>query len=1324
MFIKSIVIDGFKSYGQRTEINGFDPLFNAITGLNGSGKSNILDSICFLLGITNLSQVRATNLQELVYKNGQAGVTKATVSITFDNTDKNQSPIGYDHYSEVTITRQVVIGGRNKYMINGSTVQNSRVQDFFRSVQLNVNNPHFLIMQGRITKVLTMKPPEILAMIEEAAGTRMYEAKKQQAEKTIKKKDAKLLEMNTILAEEINPALSKLKEERSMYLEYQKVQRELEHLSKLYIAYKFVTAQETSEKAQGGLDEVKGEVEALQHKMSSGAAEIKKLESEITILQEQRDKDTGEQLQAVEKTLKEMEKEHVMRCAALKNMKETLKAEEKKKKQLEKSLADDMKVVEKKRGEGSQLQGKFDAMRSRDEADGEALAAAERRLQAISSGMYSADDGEDATLQEQLIRSKARITEAKTATQQADMKLSHCREELKQKRQEMKSTAAQYEKDKSLLDRMEKTVTNLKSQLEHLDYDESRVEELEGEQHTLKHAIASLQERMDHMEGRYPQLCFNYKDPERNWNHASVKGMVCKLVSLKDTATATALEVVAGGKLYNVIVDTEDTGKKLLQKGQLQRRVTIIPLNKISGRCIDAHTVRQAEALVGRENVQAALSLVCYDSELHKAMEWVFGGAFVCKDMDAAKRVAFDRNITRKAITLDGDVFDPAGTLTGGARRQGGSILAQLDSMREFHNELNTKTQRLEEVKQQLHRLQKNADKYASVKQEYTFRSHELEMCRQRIEHSTHYQHQEEIRALEDTMNECVATLERCKQVDQEGDAKVKEIENKIKNSKAIKEQEMKAAKAELGRCKKVAEETRSKWNLMRQDEESLKLETKELEESIEATQGQIATCTEVIQQYKEQEQSLNEEVAQCKSEVEASQAAVREAKERLNAQNKEIKHMAARKEEIIKIRDEAQLAIQQLEHKLTKLKSEAKDAENHVKQLLSAHEWIAEDRKFFGKPNTGYDFNSNDPVEAGRRITRLEEAKSKLSKNVNMRAMNMLGKAEEQYNDLMRKITSYIPSSLTFSLQYNDLMRKITSYIPSSLTFSLQYNDLMRKITSYISWSLTFSLQYNDLMRKITSYISWSLTFSLQYNDLMRKITSYISWSLTFSLQYNDLMRKITSYISWSLTFSLQYNDLMRKITSYISWSLTFSLQYNDLMRKKRIVENDKSKIEKVILELDEKKKAALRQAWEQVNKDFGSIFSTLLPGTQAKLQPPEGQDVLDGLEFKVAFGGVWKESLTELSGGQKSLVALSLILSLLLFKPAPIYILDEVDAALDLSHTQNIGNMLRIHFKHSQFVVVSLKDGMFNNANVLFKTRFVDGMSTVSRHTQHGHR
>ena len=174
---------------------------------------------------------------------------------------------------------------------------------------------------------------------------------------------------------------------------------------------------------------------------------------------------------------------------------------------------------------------------------------------------------------------------------------------------------------------------------------------------------------------------------------------------------------------------------------------------------------------------------------------------------------------------------------------------------------------------------------------------------------------------------------------------------------------------------------------------------------------------------------------------------------------------------------------------------------------------------------------------------------------------------------------------------------------------------------------------------------------------------------------------------------------------------------EYNDLNKKRQIIVNDKTKIETVIEELDVKKSQALQTTWTRVNRDFGSIFSMLLPGTTAKLEPPEGGSVLDGLEVKVAFNGVWKESLTELSGGQRSLLALSLILSLLLFKPAPMYILDEVDAALDLSHTQNIGMMLRTHFSTSQFIVVSLKEGMFNNANVIFRTRFVDGVSAVAR-------
>lgn len=161
-------------------------------------------------------------MQDLIYKSGQAGINKAVVSIIFDNTNPAQSPQGFENVKEITVSRQIALGGKNKFLINGVNVTGKKIQDFFCSVQLNVNNPHFLIMQGRITKVLNMKPFEvrefvelillhyslimskviifcqILSMVDEAAGTRMYHVKKQETQKLIEKKDAKLAEFQAV----------------------------------------------------------------------------------------------------------------------------------------------------------------------------------------------------------------------------------------------------------------------------------------------------------------------------------------------------------------------------------------------------------------------------------------------------------------------------------------------------------------------------------------------------------------------------------------------------------------------------------------------------------------------------------------------------------------------------------------------------------------------------------------------------------------------------------------------------------------------------------------------------------------------------------------------------------------------------------------------------------------------------------------------------------------------------------------------------------------------------------------------------------------------
>ncbi|XP_076647587.1 structural maintenance of chromosomes 2 [Halictus rubicundus] len=1171
MHIKSMVLDGFKSYGKRIEITGFDKEFNAITGFNGSGKSNILDAICFVLGITNLGQVRAASLQDLVYKSGQAGIKKASVTITFDNRDRNSSPMGYEHYEEITVTRQVVIGGKNKYLINGSNVPNKRVQDMFCSVQLNVNNPHFLIMQGRITKVLNMKPVEILSMIEEAAGTRMYENKKDAALKTIGKKDSKLNAINTILKEELGPKLEKLKEEKTQYVEFQRIERELENCKRICLAWKYVNAISESQKAEENVQVVKDKINEKTKAIAAGEEELKEISREYDEIVKKRDTETGGQLQSLEQELQEVEKKQFKLSAEVNSSKESMKAAKKDVERLKTDIKDDENACTLRQKEYAKVEGLFKQLKETDQQDCKAVQAAQEKYQKITSGLLESQDGENATLEQQLITAKQAASEAQTQFKQCNMILNHNREQLKIKKSDLKNTGDEYKKYTKDLDEKEKELKNLENQLKRLNYQDGTIEALKQQRHTLRNEIRVLEEKVDHFESRYPQIRFEYQKPEPNFNPNSVKGVVCKLITVKDKKAAYALDIAAGGKLYNVIVDTETTSKKLLQRGQLQQRVTIIPLNKVNGRTMDNQMINLAQKIGGAENVQPALSLIEYPEETRAAMTWIFGQILICKDIDVAKKIAFHERIMRKCVTLEGDVVDPAGILSGGAAPMSGSVLLKLEELKAIQNELDIKQHSFQKVEADLASLTGIADKYMSLKQTFDLRNFEIGVVKQRLEQTVYYKIKEEIDELEKGIEELMQKMATAEKNEKANLKRAGELEHQLKDSDNIREKQLKEAEKELERLKKKAENSRNEWQKREQEAETLELEIKELQKSIETGKEQLQASEEKLKSEQEKENKLEEELKEVKSNVKELQLKIKEHKDVINQQNAHMRKLAAKKDEIIKRSKDAELDIKKLNHEISSIQSCATDCKQKVSELLRKYEWIEQDKIYFGKAGGIYDFEVNKPDEMKLKVHRLQTYHEKLSRNINTRAVSLFDKEEELYNEMQKK---------------------------------------------------------------------------------------------------------------------------------------------------KKIVENDKRKILETIKHLDEKKRETLLKAWEQVNKDFGSIFSSLLPGADAKLQAPENQTVTDGLEVKIAFSGIWKESLGELSGGQRSLVALSLILAMLLFKPAPLYILDEVDAALDLSHTENIGIMLKRHFKHSQFIVVSLKDGMFNNANVVFTTRFVDGMSTISRH------
>lgn len=303
----------------------------------------------------------------------------------------------------------------------------------------------------------------------------------------------------------------------------------------------------------------------------------------------------------------------------------------------------------------------------------------------------------------------------------------------------------------------------------------------------------------------------------------------------------------------------------------------------------------------------------------------------------------------------------------------------------------------------------------------------------------------------------------------------------------------------------------------------------------------------------------------------------------------------------------------------------------------------------------------------------------------------------------------------------YDEAKASLTEFENRLAQCSSELSEIKRAKASLVKKVESCNLEAKKLSVTISRIEKERHTAEKVVASLLKNHTWIESEKSAFGVAGGDYDFKTTDPTEMSRelkTLQSEQDTLSKKINKKVMGMIEKAEgEYTELLRKRKVVENDKKKIKSVIEELDVKKKTELQRTWKKVNKDFGSIFSTLLPGASAKLEPPGGMEAWEGLEVKVAFGDVWKESLSELSGGQRSLLALSLILSLLLFKPAPMYILDEVDAALDLSHTQNIGNMLKTHFSQSQFIVVSLKEGMFNNANVIFRTKFVDGVSTVAR-------
>lgn len=415
-----------------------------------------------------------------------------------------------------------MVGGKNKYLVNGHVATNRVVENLFQSVQLNVNNPHFLIMQGQITKVLNMKPPEILALLEEAAGTRMFEDRRAKALSTIDKKDRKVEEIESLLGEVIQPKLAALRAERTQFMEYKRGEAEADRLKRLLIAFQFYTHSQSIGEKREMLAGLQGSAQEFSVEEQGDRAQLKQVDSQLAELKKQREAEQGA-LSAAVKSLTDSLHSATMAATRTATQLEILASQQT-------SLQEDLKKLHKSSStlqtSNQNRQKKLALLKDKLEEHCQAherlaaqVAESEELLQGLETGVSLAEDGSAETGYTRLISSlRARQSECNRQLQESQLRLQGVEEELQQLQGQLKTSAPQASDLPARIQSLEERIKAAKATNTTTDgpeFSPTKWSQLEA-------AIAKERALLDQLHSRLGHLNFRYSDPRPNFDRSQV----------------------------------------------------------------------------------------------------------------------------------------------------------------------------------------------------------------------------------------------------------------------------------------------------------------------------------------------------------------------------------------------------------------------------------------------------------------------------------------------------------------------------------------------------------------------------------------------------------------------------------------------------------------------------------------------------------------------------------------------------------------------------------------------------------------------------------
>lgn len=856
-----------------------------------------------------------------------------------------------------------------------------------------------------------MKAVEILAMIEEAAGTRMFEDRRDKALKTMAKKELKLGELRELLKDEIEPKLEKLRTEKRAFLDFQQTQNDLERLTRVVVAYDYIRCQERLRQSAQDLEGKKQRKKELEDSAIRLRSEISHLEEDVKKIKSQRDKELkkGGKAQALEEAVKKHSNE-LVRLTTVLDLKNSSLAEEREKKlSVERTVSELEATLKEKSSAFEHAKAKYDAAKTELEKQNKDAESKEELLQTLQTGVAS-KDGQENGYQGQLQDARNRATTTATEQEQAKIKISHLEKRVKEEEPRARKAKEQNADLLRELDGLKAQGQRLEKELGRLGFQPGQEEDMYKEETSLQQTVRSLRQESDKMRRQVANIEFNYADPAPNFDRSKVKGLVAQLFTLDEayTKAATALEICAGGRLYNVVVDTEVTGTQLLQKGKLRKRVTIIPLNKIAAFRASAQTIATAQNLAPGK-VDLALTLVGYDREISAAMEYVFGNTLVCADAETAKRVTFDPNVRMRSITLEGDAYDPSGTLSGGSSPNSSGVLVTLQKLNNLTRHLSEAEGSLKSLQFRMASEKAKLDQARKIKQELDLKTHEIKLAEEQISGNSSSSIIHEIENMKSTIIELKESISEAKKRQAEASADVKRIEKDMKDFDNNKDAKLVELQKTLDKLRAALTKNSAAVKAIQKELQGAQLDSEQAGGDLSAAREQLEEVETNIKAQQQDIEDLLKQQTQVTDTHDSVQAELEDERAKLHQFDDELRALEeATRSKNARITEEG-LELQKLGHVVEKYNKEQQGSAENVARLESEYEWIQDEKDNFGRSGTPYDFRNQNINECKSTLRNLTERFQGMKKKINPKVMNMIDSVEKKEVSLKHMIKTVI---------------------------------------------------------------------------------------------------------------------------------------------------------------------------------------------------------------------------------------------------------------------------------------------------------------------------